>query len=117
MIKKLTRHGNSLALVIDKAILELLDVSSETPLEISTDGQVLIISPVRDSQHRKKFARAFKISEPEIWPCIEATCRVRYGTCFSRWCAGLRKLSMSYCGWTACCFLLAGNSPEIILSA
>lgn len=60
MIKKLTRHGNSLALVIDKAILELLDVSSETPLKISTDGQVLIISPVRDSQHRNKFERALK---------------------------------------------------------
>ena len=60
MIKKLTRHGNSLALVIDKAILELLNVGSETPLEITTDGQVLIISPVRDSQHRKKFEKALK---------------------------------------------------------
>jgi antitoxin MazE len=60
MIKKLTRHGNSLALVLDKAILELLNVGSETPLEISTDGQVLIISPIRDRKHRKKFETALK---------------------------------------------------------
>ena len=55
MIKKLTKHGNSLALVIDKAVLELLKVDVDTPLEISTDGQVLIISPVRNQRHRKKF--------------------------------------------------------------
>ena len=38
MIKRLTRHGNSLALVIDRAILELLKVDPDTPLELTTDG-------------------------------------------------------------------------------
>ncbi|MDR0378915.1 MAG: AbrB/MazE/SpoVT family DNA-binding domain-containing protein [Candidatus Accumulibacter sp.] len=33
MIKTLTRHGNSYALVIDKPILELLNIAPETPLE------------------------------------------------------------------------------------
>jgi antitoxin MazE len=47
VIKKLTRHGNSLALVIDKPILDLLNISRETPLEITTDGQTLTISPAR----------------------------------------------------------------------
>jgi antitoxin component of MazEF toxin-antitoxin module len=45
MIKKLVRHGNSLALVIDKPILELLNMSAETPLELKTDGRSLIIAP------------------------------------------------------------------------
>ena len=45
MVKKLTRHGNSMALVIDKPILELLKITAETPLEIITDGRNLIISP------------------------------------------------------------------------
>lgn len=58
MVKTLTKHGNSLALVIDKAILELLKVDADTPLEISTDGNALIISPVRDKNHRKKFTTA-----------------------------------------------------------
>lgn len=60
MIKKLTKHGNSLALIIDKAVLELLKIDAETPLEISTDGQVLTISPVRDKKRQKEFRRALK---------------------------------------------------------
>ena len=52
MIKKLTAHGNSAALIIDKALLEILNIDMNTPLEIVTDGENLIISPVReDSQH------------------------------------------------------------------
>lgn len=58
MVKTLTKHGNSLALVIDKAILELLKVDADTPLEISTDGNSLIISPVRDKKRREKFTAA-----------------------------------------------------------
>lgn len=45
MIKKLSRHGNSLALVIDKPILELLSINEETPLKIRTDGKNIIIEP------------------------------------------------------------------------
>ena len=58
MIKTLTKHGNSLALVIDRAVLELLKIDSETPLEISTDGQVLVITPVRDPERQEKFKSA-----------------------------------------------------------
>ena len=58
MIKKLTKHGNSLALTIDKGILELLNIDSNTPLEITTDGSVLIISPVRDEERKRKFQEA-----------------------------------------------------------
>lgn len=48
MIKKLIQHGNSAALVIDKPILELLNVSIDTPFEVSTDGRNLILSPHSD---------------------------------------------------------------------
>ena len=43
MIKKLTKHGNSSALVIERPIMELLKIDNETPLEITTDGKRLII--------------------------------------------------------------------------
>ncbi len=46
MTKKLIRHGNSAALVLDKALLELLNVEMDTPLEITTDGKNIIISPL-----------------------------------------------------------------------
>jgi antitoxin component of MazEF toxin-antitoxin module len=58
MIKTLTKHGNSLALVIDRSVLDLLKIDATTPLEISTDGQVLIVSPVRDPERRKRFEAA-----------------------------------------------------------
>lgn len=60
MIKKLTKHGNSLALVLDRSVLDLLKIDADTPLEISTDGQVLIISPKRDEAHHKKFEDSLK---------------------------------------------------------
>ncbi len=45
MVKKLIQHGNSLALVIDKPILELLKLSGDTEFEVTTDGTNLILSP------------------------------------------------------------------------
>lgn len=47
MIKKLIPVGNSLGLVIDKPILDLLKITPDTSLEISTDGANLVIRPVR----------------------------------------------------------------------
>ena len=58
MTKKLSRHGNSLALVIDRAILELLGIDEETPLHISTDGRALVIAPAHDKRRRKRFEQA-----------------------------------------------------------
>ena len=58
MVKRLTKHGNSLALVIDRAILELLDIDAKTPLSITTDGICLLISPVRDAKRRRAFEAA-----------------------------------------------------------
>lgn len=55
MVKYLTTHGNSAALVLDKPILELLHIDMDTPLEIATDGNSLVISPVKDAAREKKF--------------------------------------------------------------
>lgn len=62
MIKNLCKHGNSLALVIDRPILELLGIDEHTSLEISTDGESLVIAPVRDEQRRKRFEEALASS-------------------------------------------------------
>ena len=58
MIKNLTKHGNSYALVIDKPILELIRANGETPFEIISDGRSLVLTPVRDSAEEKKFQAA-----------------------------------------------------------
>lgn len=58
MVKKLTKHGNSLALVIDRPILDLLNIDPETPLDVRTDGKQLIVAPAKPSARRKKFDAA-----------------------------------------------------------
>ena len=60
MIKTLTKHGNSYALVIDRPILELLRVSPETPFEVVTDGQCLVLTPIRDAEEEKKFQERWR---------------------------------------------------------
>ena len=72
MIKKLCKHGNSLALVIDRPILELLGIDEATELEISTDGQALVVAPASEEQRRERFEKA-----------LESTNR-RYGKALKR---------------------------------
>jgi len=53
MIKKLSAVGNSLGLIIERPILELLDITKDTALEIKTDGEALIIRPVKLSKKER----------------------------------------------------------------
>lgn len=50
MRKSLSAIGNSLGLVIEKPILELLGITRDTELEITTDGTRLIVEPVRPTK-------------------------------------------------------------------
>jgi antitoxin component of MazEF toxin-antitoxin module len=50
MVKKLIQHGNSVALVIDKPIMEMLKITNETTFELSTDGKNLILSPQTENE-------------------------------------------------------------------
>lgn len=72
MPKHLTKHGNSLALVIDKPILDLLKIDDQTPLELATDGDLLIVKPCRDA------ARARQLQE------IHGKVTKKYGSVFKR---------------------------------
>jgi hypothetical protein len=45
MVKKLIQHENGVALVIDKPIMEMLEITNDTIFELSTDGKNLILSP------------------------------------------------------------------------
>jgi antitoxin MazE len=59
MAKRLQAVGNSSGVIIDKPILEMLRITSETELEVSTDGERLIITPIRsDAARKQKLARA-----------------------------------------------------------
>ncbi|MCE5231572.1 AbrB/MazE/SpoVT family DNA-binding domain-containing protein [bacterium] len=58
MQKYLVKHGNSMALVIEKPILELLGADANTLFDITTDGQTLMITPIQDKKRRAAFCAA-----------------------------------------------------------
>jgi antitoxin MazE len=72
MTKRLSKHGNSLALVIDRSILELLGIDEQTTLNISTDGRALVIAPSQEKRRRKRFEEAL------------TACNERYGKALKR---------------------------------
>jgi antitoxin MazE len=53
MIKMLVRHGNSFALILDKPVLELLNVDPTRPVAVSTtDGKSLLVAPLSGAEAR-----------------------------------------------------------------
>jgi antitoxin MazE len=55
LVKKLTKIGNSLALIIDRPVLDLLHIPIDAPLEISTpDGKKLEITPLTEAQYKRR---------------------------------------------------------------
>ena len=62
MVKKLTKYGNSFGILIDKPILELLDITETTQLRVTTDGDRIILEPMRTVNHNQVSANA-KIQE------------------------------------------------------
>lgn len=57
MRKNLSAIGNSLGLVIEKPILELLNITRDTELEVTTDGTRLIVEPVREEEAKGRRGR------------------------------------------------------------
>ncbi len=60
--KEAFSHSNSYGVVIEKPILELLNIDRDTELEMTTDGERLIIEPIRTS---KKSLRALCVRQGE----------------------------------------------------
>jgi antitoxin MazE len=58
MIKNLTRTGNSVALVLDKQLLEAANVDPDQPVEVSTNGRVIVIAPARSKRETERFEKA-----------------------------------------------------------
>jgi antitoxin MazE len=60
MVKKLSVIGNSLGVIFDKPILELLGISKDSKLKISTDGTKIIIEPMSEEEHKKSVLDSHK---------------------------------------------------------
>ena len=71
MVKRMTKHGNSLALVIDRGVLNLLEIDADTPLSVTTDGKCLIVTPVRDHERQKRFRAALEKGNKRYGPALK----------------------------------------------
>ncbi|MCC6572176.1 MAG: AbrB/MazE/SpoVT family DNA-binding domain-containing protein [Planctomycetes bacterium] len=71
MVKTLTKHGNSWALIIDKAILDLLKIDPDTPLEVSTDGECLVARKAANKQQSAKVAKAIRKASKHFGPLLK----------------------------------------------
>ncbi len=58
MRKNLTVIGNSLGIIIEKPILDLLGINRETQIELTTDGNRLILEPVKEEDKTAKIKAA-----------------------------------------------------------
>lgn len=59
--KKLAKHGNSYALIIERPILDLLGIDKNTPLQISTpDGMSIVITPLKSKAQQRRFSSSLK---------------------------------------------------------
>lgn len=58
MVKHLTKTGNSLALVIDRPLLNATGINGETPLDVSINGDVIVITPLRGKSRKARFRAA-----------------------------------------------------------
>jgi antitoxin component of MazEF toxin-antitoxin module len=61
MIKKLRKVGNSQALILDKGILELLNIDNQTPLDVSTNGDIILIKPIRDKKKQEQLQKNLEL--------------------------------------------------------
>jgi antitoxin component of MazEF toxin-antitoxin module len=55
MVKHLVKHGNSLSLVIDKPLLQLMGLDENTPVKLELEGRRLIVTPAGGEDRRKDF--------------------------------------------------------------
>jgi len=71
MVKTLQKHGNSHALVIDKALMEVLGIDADSPLEVTVSGNSLIVTPVHVGVGRERIAQEIEDLRPRYGDMLE----------------------------------------------
>lgn len=71
MVKTLQKHGNSQALVIDKALMEAIGIDADSPLQIAVSGNSLIVTPVHVGIGRERVAETIDKLRPRYGAMLE----------------------------------------------
>ena len=54
MFKKLTRQGNSTALILDRQIMELMGIDKDSIVKVTLNGRQLVIEPISEKERAMK---------------------------------------------------------------
>src|SRR4029077_1240225 len=80
MLKKLVKYGNSTALVLDRAILELLNMKEGALVKLKTDGTSLIITPEHNELANSPFvSNNVEAAAHVLQDAIADTPAIKYG--------------------------------------
>lgn len=60
IVKKLTRQGNSSALVIDRPLMQLMDIDNDTALKITVKGRKMTIEPLTEEERAEQFRKSLR---------------------------------------------------------
>ncbi len=71
MIKTLTKHGNSKALVFNRTMTELMKIDEDTKLELRIEGERMIITPIREDDRQAEIARHLKRNNRKFGPALK----------------------------------------------
>lgn len=58
MLKRLVKTGNSMAVVLDKELMQRVNITADTQLEVSVSGDAIVLTPVRDPERVARFRSA-----------------------------------------------------------
>jgi antitoxin component of MazEF toxin-antitoxin module len=70
-IKHLTRQGNSLAFIIEKPILDLLNIDEKTALKLTTNGRKIVLEPASPEEIEQRFGAAADKVEKRFGPMFK----------------------------------------------
>lgn len=58
--RKLVSVNSGLALMLDSGVLQILDIDEATLLRLSTDGDCLVVTPIRAKGRRTRYGSALE---------------------------------------------------------
>lgn len=71
MIKTLTKHGNSKALIFNRTMTELMKIDENTKLELRIEGERMIITPIREDDREAEITRLLEYNNREFGPALK----------------------------------------------
>ena len=71
MVKTLQKHGNSQALVIEKALMEAMGIDGDTPLQVVVSGNSLIVTPVSVGVGKQEIEEALAKLRPRYGEMLQ----------------------------------------------